>query len=72
MYTAKNCTYAINSGARPGPPRNDIGFGSEHPGGSHFGLADGSVQFFNENIELRILFAYASRAVGEVVDENEL
>ena len=72
FYTAKNCTYSINSGARPGPPRNDIGFGSEHPGGAHFGMADGSVQYLNENIELRVLFALSSRNVGEVIDGGEL
>ena len=35
-YTAKNVRFPINSGARPGPSRNDIGFGSAHPGGCHF------------------------------------
>lgn len=72
MYTARNLTYAINSGSRPGSLRNDIGFGSEHPGGCHFGMVDGSVQFFNENVDLQILFALASRAVGEATDSSDL
>ncbi len=48
MYGAKNLAYAINSGARPGPVRNNMGFGSEHPGGCHFVLTDGSASFFSE------------------------
>ncbi|MEN1678301.1 MAG: DUF1559 domain-containing protein [Planctomycetota bacterium] len=72
FYTAKNVAYNINGGARPGPARNNMGFGSEHPGGAHFALADGSVQFLSENVELGVLFAFASRDVGEVVDAGEL
>lgn len=68
-YNAKNVAYAINAGARPGPLRNDMGFGSQHPGGCHFGLVDGSVRFFNENIELATLFAFASRSAGETIQE---
>jgi prepilin-type N-terminal cleavage/methylation domain-containing protein/prepilin-type processing-associated H-X9-DG protein len=70
MYGAKNVAYAINSGARPGPARNNMGFGSEHPGGCHFALADGSVDFFSENIELRILFALASRQAGDLASQR--
>lgn len=69
FYTSKNLTYAINSGDRPGPYRNDMGFGSEHPGGCHFSMADGSVHYVNENTELTVLFALASRAEGEVSSE---
>jgi len=67
MYGSKNVAYAINSGARPGPTRNNIGFGSEHPGGCHFALSDGSTQFLTENIELRVLFALASRQADDLV-----
>ncbi|MEX2168415.1 MAG: DUF1559 domain-containing protein [Pirellulales bacterium] len=70
-YSAKNVAYAINSGGRgPGqanPPRNNVGFGSEHPGGCHFAMGDGSVQFMSENIELLLLFALASRQAGDSV-----
>jgi prepilin-type N-terminal cleavage/methylation domain-containing protein/prepilin-type processing-associated H-X9-DG protein len=64
-YSSKNVTYAINSGARPGPQRNNMGFGSQHPGGCHFALADGSVHFVTENVELRMLFNLASRNDGQ-------
>ena len=69
MYSSKNVAYAINSGGRgPGlanPPRNNIGFGSEHPGGCHVAMGDGSVQFLSENIDLVVLFGLASRQAGE-------
>ena len=44
---------------------NDVSFGSAHPGGAHFLLLDGSVHFFDETIELRILQALATRAGSE-------
>lgn len=64
-YTSKNVTYPINSGARPGPQRNNMGFGSQHPGGCHFALADGSVHFMNENVEFRVLANLACREDGQ-------
>lgn len=76
MYTAKNVTFEVNEGDRvnasntsPKVLRNDMGFGSEHPGGCHFAFVDGSVRFVNEDAELEILFAMASRAAGEQVNE---
>jgi prepilin-type N-terminal cleavage/methylation domain-containing protein len=73
MYTSKNVAYQVNSGSRPGPAaRNNIGFGSEHPGGCHFGMGDGSVQFVSENIELIVLFALASRKAGDMSDSDAL
>jgi prepilin-type N-terminal cleavage/methylation domain-containing protein len=69
MYTSKNVAYQVNSGSRPGPPaRNNLGFGSEHPGGCHFAMGDASVQFVSENIDLVVLFALASRKAGDMSD----
>lgn len=68
FYNARNVAYALNSAPQPGPKRNDVGLGSEHPGGCHFGMADGSVQFVTEEIELKILFALASYAGEEVFE----
>ena len=45
---------------------NDIPFGSWHPGGAHFGLADASVHFLDESINLNVLQDLASRNGGEV------
>ena len=73
LYSSRNISFPINSGVKPGPfPKNDSGFGSQHPGGTHFGLADGSVQFLSENTDIGILFALASRDAGEVIDGSNL
>jgi prepilin-type N-terminal cleavage/methylation domain-containing protein len=71
MYNAKNLAYAINSGDRPGPTRNNMGFGSQHPGGCHFALTDGSANFFSENIELKMLFRLAARNDGNIIDYSQ-
>ena len=38
---------------------------SDHPGGLHIGMADGSVQFFKEDIAKAIIDSLATRAGGE-------
>ncbi|TWU28667.1 DUF1559 domain-containing protein [Bythopirellula polymerisocia] len=67
FYTAHNLTYPLNSATPSSVLRNDVGFGSDHPGGCHFAMADGSVQFIQEDIGLRELIAYASREGSEVI-----
>ena len=42
------------------PEHNDISFGSLHPGGCHFGMADGSVRFVSESTDLDVLKAAAT------------
>lgn len=42
-------------------------FHSFHTGGAHFGMGDGSVQFFSENTEAKIIAAMITREKGEVV-----
>ena len=44
-------------------------FGSGHVGGCHFGLADGSVRFISENIEISTLQHLAIRNDGQVIGE---
>ncbi|MEX0792759.1 MAG: DUF1559 domain-containing protein [Pirellulaceae bacterium] len=47
---------------------NRIGaFGSHHPGGANFAVADGSVRFLPDTINLDTYYAMASRNGGEVV-----
>ena len=72
-YCCRNLKYAINAygystvTSSGGAGLNDTSFGSNHPGGCHFLLGDGSVHFLSENTQLRILQALASRDGGEVV-----
>ena len=69
-YSGVNVFYALNSWPRETPTtsNNDQSFGSEHPGGAHFGLADGSGRFIAESIELKLYKALASRNAGEAVE----
>lgn len=59
------CNSARNVNVSPNTPSiatfNDIAFGSQHSGGTHFGRADGSVSFISENISLGVYRALASR-----------
>ena len=65
----KNVYYPINSNIVS--TFNDTSFGSLHPGGSQFALADGSVHFVAETIDNSIYLATASRNGGEpVTNEN--
>lgn len=60
----KNVAQPINSGDKYGE-FNDGAFGSEHPGGAHFVMCDGSVHFLAQDIEPAVYFGMASRAGGE-------
>ncbi|MCA9204109.1 MAG: DUF1559 domain-containing protein [Pirellulaceae bacterium] len=46
---------------------NDMSYGSQHPGGCQFGLADGSVRFVSETIDYNMLLSAASMSGGETV-----
>jgi prepilin-type N-terminal cleavage/methylation domain-containing protein/prepilin-type processing-associated H-X9-DG protein len=64
--------YAYDFAAPPGASKvlllNDLTFDSRHPGGAHFNLADGSVQFFSDATEFAVLQDMATAADGEVRD----
>ncbi|MEZ6131033.1 MAG: DUF1559 domain-containing protein [Planctomycetaceae bacterium] len=47
----------------------DVRFGSNHTGGAHFLLGDGTVRFISENIDFNIYRALATRSEGEVIGE---
>lgn len=44
------------------------GFKSNHPGGVHFAMVDGSVQFVNDNIDTLTYRGLSTKAGGEVVE----
>jgi prepilin-type N-terminal cleavage/methylation domain-containing protein/prepilin-type processing-associated H-X9-DG protein len=56
-----------DGGNRHDEYHRENGFCSYHPGGAHFGFADGSVQFLNEDTNELVLYARATRGDGEVI-----
>jgi prepilin-type N-terminal cleavage/methylation domain-containing protein/prepilin-type processing-associated H-X9-DG protein len=67
--TTKNVTYPINSTFYSNSNNfNDISFGSNHPGGCQFTMADGSVQFLNESINMNLYMGLASVKSGELAN----
>jgi prepilin-type processing-associated H-X9-DG protein len=46
------------------------GYASWHPGGAHFLLADGSVQFFGDDSDPLLLWAHATRGDGETISNG--
>lgn len=83
VYSSKNVRYPINAShaqfgysvADPFAPdgaertilSNDLFFGSLHPGGAHFAMVDGGVQFFDDSLDFVVFEDLASRNGGEVV-----
>jgi prepilin-type N-terminal cleavage/methylation domain-containing protein/prepilin-type processing-associated H-X9-DG protein len=63
---AKNVNYGINVQRYTSANFNDVSFGSDHPGGCQFAMADGSVTFVSETIDFDIYRSVASRDQGEV------
>lgn len=63
--SARNVTNPINTTSYIAPNMNDTGFGSLHPGGCVFGLADAAVIFMAENIDMPTYRSLASRNGGE-------
>lgn len=47
----------------------EMSFGSYHVGGAHFALADGSVRFISENIDITTYRGLGSRKGGEILGE---
>jgi prepilin-type N-terminal cleavage/methylation domain-containing protein/prepilin-type processing-associated H-X9-DG protein len=45
--------------------RSDLSFGSKHPGGCHFALADGSARFVSKDTDVVVLRHYACRHDGQ-------
>ena len=62
----------INAFDIPSAPidEKELCFGSYHPGGCHLLLADGSVRFFDENLDRTVLSGVGTLDGGEVIAGN--
>ena len=47
--------------------QSDVSFGSQHPGGASFVMADGSVRFISDGIAMNVYMGLATRNAGEAV-----
>lgn len=66
---SKNIEFPINSDN--GAKWNAISFGSEHPGGAQFAMADGSCRFVSETIDWAVYLATASRDGREPISGKQ-
>jgi len=55
-----------------GVNQHEFGIGSEHPGGVTIGIADGSTRFMSENVSLKMLKAFLTKAGGETVNREDM
>jgi prepilin-type N-terminal cleavage/methylation domain-containing protein/prepilin-type processing-associated H-X9-DG protein len=80
-YTAKNLQHPLSYSYRADPTNtsdkqqpcagcdnNNMSFGSLHPGGTHFAMCDGSVQFIRDDVTYFVLRALASRKSNDTVE----
>lgn len=73
LLGSKNVMYPINSKLPPATPNvghNQIAFGSQHPGGCQFAMADGSARFVSQTIDQVTYLATASRNGDEPASGN--
>jgi len=59
FLVSKNMQYPL--GSRNTDTWNSVAFGSEHPGGANFSMADGSVRFVSTSIDFVVYLATGSR-----------
>lgn len=59
--SSKNVKFGINVHGFISGEFNNMSFGSQHEGGAHLLMADGSVHFASENVDLNVYLSTASR-----------
>jgi prepilin-type N-terminal cleavage/methylation domain-containing protein/prepilin-type processing-associated H-X9-DG protein len=62
--------FPLNNFTAVGSTGSIGGYTSMHPGGLHFGFADGSARFLSQNVDVVTLSAISTRASGEVVGDG--
>jgi prepilin-type N-terminal cleavage/methylation domain-containing protein/prepilin-type processing-associated H-X9-DG protein len=65
---AKNILDGINVTPAVAGNFNNVSFGSQHTGGCHFAMCDGSARFVSENIDIGVYKSLASRNGGEIAN----
>jgi prepilin-type N-terminal cleavage/methylation domain-containing protein len=79
VYNAKNVRWAINvepylepdGTEKPGRayvPLTETSLGSNHPGGTHIGMSDGSTGFVSADVDVGVLRRMASRKSEDIYD----
>ena len=66
-YVKPGTTREENAGDWP----NSWGFHSRHPGGVHFGICDGSVQFINDAVDLALYRSLSHMDDGQITEMSE-
>lgn len=61
--------YQRNQSIVAGDWPNNYSFASQHTGGGHFGMGDGTVRFISENIDINMYRNLASIDGGEIIGE---
>jgi prepilin-type N-terminal cleavage/methylation domain-containing protein len=68
IFDGHGDTFDTTFGALPtGQGLHQRSFGSYHPGGCHFVMADGTVRFLTENIDLNLYYYLAIRDDGQAI-----
>jgi prepilin-type N-terminal cleavage/methylation domain-containing protein len=74
VQNAKNIRYPVNGehyaneDGSPNVTLTDVSLGSNHPGGTHLGMCDGSANFLTEEVDIKLYRRMASRDSGDIYE----